>query len=218
MRKIRLLTTMLLLASTLSTVLTVEPVQASPSVRHFSRLLWTAQIAGVGPRVHDGHFIIPATSFSSGNLFSVYLVNKCLIRGDYDLQVNYKLTVWPSANGIRLSVGSGGGYAERASVSATDVTSQGEYYNYALTTGVGQVQFTSTTDLSGSLRVTRVAGVYTTYYLSGLTWVAINSFAWSNIDTGFAIGVYGRDSSFAHQEVKVTLHDFIINSGTLVCP
>ncbi len=220
MNKIRLLTTTLLLATSLSMVASVTPVQAG-STTHFDGLLWTSIVAGIGPVIHHSQITIPADAVStdpSSPSIGAGLQNVCKLKtGDFDIQVSFKLSVWPQANGVRVNLfvlaspSDPGLFVERFSASTTDIFPTGEYYYYNGPT-------VPTSDLSGQLRLVRVGTSVTGYYKSGLTWVQIGGPATHDGDLTFVISAGSINSVFAHQQVKVTFSDFIINSGTLVCP
>ena len=69
--------------------------------------LWTVYVYGSGPQVAEANqqleIVIPGTS--SGADFGVKLVTNCLLRGDFDVQVDYRLFTWPFGNGVRMGLG-----------------------------------------------------------------------------------------------------------------
>ncbi len=224
MSKIRLLRTVILLASAIGVVFSVKPVQAGSTI-HFDGLLWTPTVAGLGPGIHHTHITIPATSSSSGNFIGAGLVSVCKLSGDFDIRVSFRLPVWPSDNGVRASLVTGqpgstlitGTWAIRISASTHDVVNAGESY-LTFQNPVAIQGLTSTSDLSGSLREVRTGGTLTAYYLSGVNWISLGTWSVSTTDTLFAIVAVSTDIVFAHVDVKVTFRDFVITSGTLVCP
>jgi hypothetical protein len=213
MRTIRLLTTMLLLTSTIGAVFSVRPVQAGSTI-HFGGLMWTLYQQGVGPIIHHSHVVIPDISSQGSNpVFAAGLLSVCYLTGDFDIQVSFKLSVWPAANGVRAVLYAGGVEVDRFSASSTDFVSPGEYY---FSTGQAVV---GTSDLSGGLRLTRSGTVFVGYYLSGATWVGIGGGAYGTTDDiRFYVDAGTSDSIFAHVDIKVAFRDFIITAGTLICP
>ncbi len=130
------------------------------------------------------------------------------------MRVSFNLKVWPLHNGVRVAMAasSASNGVSRLSASSTDYYPAGEYYNFATAPGV------TTGDLSGTLREVRSGTTATGYYFSGSTWISLGSTSSDTSDATFSIYAYSYGTVFLHQEVKVFFSDFIIKSGTLVCP
>lgn len=80
------------------------------------------EIDEVNRRVEVSH-----SASASGYIFYSQYKSTCGLKGDFDIQVDYKLLEWPSANGIRVGLAvqdksQSGGVVERVSVSKNDFT------------------------------------------------------------------------------------------------
>jgi uncharacterized repeat protein (TIGR01451 family) len=160
---------------------------------------------------------LPANS--SGTKFDAAYYSACLLRGDFDIQVDYELLTWPTANGVRISLSTTYGNMERASFGASgDFAGGPEVY---LTDFAGLVKgITPTTDSSGKLRLQRAGDTLTGFYLANGVWmtVASNSDPTYTQDTSFALSSWSHDPVFADQEVKIAFDNMMVNAGELVCP
>ncbi|MEZ4653761.1 MAG: hypothetical protein R3E12_09260 [Candidatus Eisenbacteria bacterium] len=76
----------------------------------------------------------------------------------------------------------------------------------------------ATSDLSGTLKLTRSGTTLTGYYLSLGSWVAISSAVVTTADMSMHISAWSHDRFFTDQEVKVAFDNFTVNQGELVCP
>ncbi len=100
--------------------------------------------------------------------------NRCLIQGDFDAKVKYDLLTWPADNEIRVGLVARRGGPDYAVERVSDDDFGGESYLVDFEGSVAGT--TSTEDLSGGLRLTRVDGTFTGYYLNNDgEWVMIHS-------------------------------------------
>jgi hypothetical protein len=104
---------------------------------------------------------------------------------------------------------------ERDSFSVYD-TVQGEYYVTHLLDGVNGINPTS--DLAGSLRITRTGAYATGYYTNGSKWAQVHTGPVVTSDVGIGFAAWSHDRLFSHQTVKVAFDNFTLNSGQLTCP
>ncbi len=142
--------------------------------------------------------------------------SKCTMSGDYDVQVDYQLLVWPPQNGVRVGLAATpGGITERVSYGANDPSGPSEVYLRDF--GAGPFGTTGTGDTSGKLRLVRTGSTLTPYYYSS-AWVALPSGATSTAPAVIALNVWSDDSHFTGHDVRVAFDNFIVNAGTVSCP
>jgi hypothetical protein len=138
---------------------------------------WTPQNSSSGAQltpVDNGNGF--QVNFASGVLGGVGYQSAFTLQGDFDIQVNYTLTDWPTAPNSACVGISLGPYI--GSMRLSTVYTSGDAYAFE-TTSTG-LAYVPTTDQSGSLRIARVGNT-----LSGYYWSAANS-AW--MLTGSATG------------------------------
>lgn len=136
------------------------------------------------------------------------------VSGDFDLRVDYHLLDWPSGNGVRVGLGAAkpgqmASFAERVSFAAGfDFPGfPREVYLADWRGGVAGIR--QTNDQSGSLRLARVADVFTAYYRGATDWVPISSrTSGPTGDLIFGMNAWSHDGYFADQEVKVAFDNF----------
>ncbi|MEZ4653762.1 MAG: SdrD B-like domain-containing protein [Candidatus Eisenbacteria bacterium] len=187
-------------------------------------LFWTPRLVGDGPAIaeinHRLELTIPANSAETDDdYFWSGLDGVCQVRGDFDIQVDYQLLVWPTSSGVRVGLGvGGGGVIDRASLGANDIPWVAWRESY-FTGFVGQDLVPETTcDLSGTMRLTRSGDTLTGYYLSLGSWVAISSAEVTTADMSMHISAWSHDPYFTDHEVQVSFDNFTVNQGQIVCP
>jgi hypothetical protein len=73
-----------------------------------------------------------------------------------------------------------------------------------------------TTDTHGTLRLARVDGVDTAYYLSGGKWVTLNS---APGDGRVQLGIEAfAANEWTHKQVRVAFDNFSVTASSIVCP
>ena len=92
--------------------------------------IWTASVSGSGPTIAEVNqrleISLPGGSQDgSGSIFSANCTNRCTLSGDFDVQVDYQVMTWPTANGVPvgLSASGGAGVVERVGLLATPLIS-----------------------------------------------------------------------------------------------
>jgi hypothetical protein len=134
---------------------------------------------------------------------------RCSLMGDLDVQVDYEVVTWPAQSGVRTALGSTFAAAERVSFAAGDFTGMESYASHhsAVTTE-------STTDTSGTLRLTRVGSTYTSYYWNGTGWNEMQSTAVDpTVEVGLHLTAWTHSSFFIKEEVTIAFDNFTVNEG-----
>lgn len=183
--------------------------------------LWTDVHGGSGPTIDEINQRLEIThpAASSGDTFFAQYTSICQLRGDFDIQVDYQLLTWPSANGVRIGLNIAGvGATERVSF-GTSADFPGQPREVYLTHYADGVQgITATDHLVGKLRVVRSGNTLTGYYFSFGNWVAIHTGPATTDDVNFIVASWSHDYAFTNQEVKVAFDNVIVNQGQLICP
>jgi Ca2+-binding RTX toxin-like protein len=178
---------------------------------------WTPFGLGSGPQLAEtGHQIqidLPATSTDdpAQGIFAVGIAGNCAIRGDFDMQVEYALPVWPPGNGVRIALAAAFGNVERQ-------TDPGAGSGVYLVSAPGIVRgLTPTSDLSGALRLRREGSTLFGYYRSGDQWVLLASWMTTADDASYGLQAWSHDVLFADMDVRVTFDNFRITQGQRIC-
>ncbi len=186
---------------------------------------WLTSVVGDGPIISEeqGRLAItlpansedaPAQSFFGAGYLSI-----CLLRGDFDLQVDYSLIDWPASNGVRvgLSLDSNSEPPRDYNVSRVSFGNMDflgeprEVYFY----GDG---ITETQQLSGNLRIKRAGTLLTGYYMDGANWISLDAIQVTPADLHFGVSAWSHNYAFANQNVKMAFDNLTILDGEIVCP
>jgi DNA-binding SARP family transcriptional activator len=145
------------------------------------------------------------------NQIDVHVGTQCSFPGNFDARVDYTLLEWPT--GDNIDVGLNAIYANAAAM--RDNSSQGgdEYSSWVIPS-TGSVPLR---DTSGSLRITRVNGVETTYFWHRGSWRTLAS----STEAGAAvIGLQAFSDghgAFGGREVKVAFDNFAVSGVNPIC-
>ena len=180
-------------------------------------LRWTSILEGTGPTVAETNQRLEIThpADATGGIFLTGFSSVCLLRGDFDVQVDFDLLIWPTGNGVRMGLIVTNGRnsnVERSSNPDSDV--------YLTNFDDGVQGITPTTDLSGKLRMTRSGSNLTGSFFnnSTQTWIPIHTFdAATTRDVQFHLWSWSHDRIFANMEVEVAFDNVIVNQGQLIC-
>jgi hypothetical protein len=162
------------------------------------------------------------------DFFGEGLASTCALSGDFDLRASFRLLEWPLHNGVRVAlhlgtntdIENGGVYIERDSYSDADADDPIEVYVFYSDEGQILVE-NQTEDMSGLLRLRRVASIVTGYYRSNAEWVELGSSEVGTQNLPFALFVYSHDSVFADSFVKAAFESVRLASGSFsgaACP
>jgi DNA-binding SARP family transcriptional activator len=185
--------------------------------------VWDFEAAGNGPTASadgDGTVLtIPAhaTPTDASEALKARLATYCTLAGSFDVQVDYHVLTWPTANGVGIGM-----YAAWADA-IRESTATGDYYvgaNRIVDPPDGPPRIlASTTDSHGALRIVRGAHRMIVYDHGSGGWRQL--YAFSN-PTPAAVSVYlelyTTARRFSHRQVAVRLTNFRVNSGFLDCP
>lgn len=151
---------------------------------------------------------IPASA--TGSVFGRTLTTVCKIVGDFDVQVDYQVLDWPANNGVRAAIGVHL-TTERVSFAAGEFNGKESY----AADHVGSISVVETTDTAGTLRLTRVGDVWSSWYKEGGNWVLLKESTQSFTDAvSIKLGVWSDNTTFGHQDVRIAFDNFQVNTAT----
>jgi hypothetical protein len=186
--------------------------------------LWEVSITGSGTSVQEINGRVEVTLAADGaddpslGVFGAGYLSEFTLQGDFDIQVDFDLPVFPFASGARVALTVTNFAVERTSFgSAADFPGQPrEVY---LNDVSGSVQdIVATDDTTGKLRLVREGSTGHGYYWSDdvLDWVLIGSGSITEDAVVSAIASWSHDFRFTDQAVKVAFDNYQLNAGVLV--
>lgn len=161
---------------------------------------------------------------SSGANFYAGYASHYVLRGDFDVCVDYHLIAWPSNNGVRAGLWiERFPYTytvERASYGISDGFTPGDHYT---TNFADSILLSVTNDTEGKLRLVRTGTTFKGYYFDELSndWVlsqSIQGDVMSSRDVTFMVRAWSHDYAFGDELVKVAFDNFVINKGEVLDP
>jgi MYXO-CTERM domain-containing protein len=194
---------------------------------------WTINAPNAGVTLQatsTGVLMTVAGSASGANLYA-QLMSTCTLVGDFDVQVDYALGPWPAHSGVRTALGTGvgGGPAlashaavERVSLSGHDVVVQtpaSEVY-LADFLSVNPFPDVATTDMQGTLRLTRTGGIETAYFGTAGNWTMLYAATTTSEPVKTVLQTWSDDQFFdtAAGGGSDTFRNYVVTSGQLNCP
>jgi WD40-like Beta Propeller Repeat len=138
----------------------------------------------------------------------------CRLVGDFDVQVDYQLLEWPTANGVQAEFGSFDATNQQFMAIRESQTYGEQYSSWIPPAAMSQ----PTSELAGTLRLQREGSTAVVSHLSGGNWMPVASGPTTTTSAMIALGATSTMNRFSHQEVKIAWDNFRINSGTISCP
>ncbi len=233
MRTVRVGIILIILPLVAGLLVTPYPVAATPVFSDtldngsINPAVWNTKITGTGPIVAAVNqsviTTLPANSQNDpvAQVFGGGLESICFLGGDFDMQINFKLILWPQSSGVRVGLVMSDAptpAVERTAFGPTEALNlPREVYLTHFADGVQGI--TGTTDLNGTLRMVRTGSVLSGYYLSKSGWALIHSGPTINAENvHFGFSAWSHNALFGGQEAKVGFNNFVVNSGQLFCP
>ena len=224
----------LLFISTLTLTFNTTPVRAGIRVfddfndNSINSDLWSEGQVG-GPAVNEINqrleIFFPWNS--AGEYFGAGYSSKCLLRGDFDIQVDFSLLDWPSVeqlgtgNGVRIGLAVGEGESwwsvQREGYGSLTFDFPGYPREVYACDFAGSVEgIAPTGDMSGKLRLVRSGNTLTGYYFNSGSWVNVASGWVTTEDVSFSPTAWSHDDVFMDNNVLLAFDNFIVNSGRLI--
>ena len=176
---------------------------------------WWVGRSGVGPTVAIANgqleLGIPHTSTpdQGQDWVAVNVQSRCMLQGDFDAEVDFRLLEWPSASGVQVDF----------AVADDRVLSRSNYGREQLVAWFPPWSVAlDYADLTGSLRIARTGPRITGYYRHQGTWAEITQFSFERKDAFIRLQVGGSARQFGRKDVLAAFDNLRINSGRLRCP
>ncbi|MFN8176887.1 MAG: hypothetical protein U0167_03120 [bacterium] len=191
---------------------------------HIDPTVWVTDVWGSGPQIAEANqqLEISMPGSSSGQEIGCKLASVFLLRGNFDVQVDFRLLTWPVGNGVRMGMGIDEvGFPSHAGVERTSF-GQSDYPGwprevYCVDFPDGVHGITGTEDFTGTLRLVRSGNSQTGYYRSGDTWVVIGTGSAPTGDVRIKVAAWSA-YQFMHWDVFASWDNLVINTGTIVRP
>jgi hypothetical protein len=161
-------------------------------------------------------FAFPANTVADPSLgfAAVQMVSRCLLAGDFDFQIDFRLLDWPAANGVTFDLGAES-VTTQAALSIARLSDPTERYGGFSRLADGSITFGDlpTNDQQGTLRLVRTGPTGTAYVLNGGNWIPIYSAPASTEEMQITLTARTQDNVFGHQFVKAAFDNFRLNAG-----
>lgn len=180
---------------------------------------WAVVLYGSGAQIAEVNqelqFTMPSNS--SGTEFGSRLVSLFLLRGDFDIRVDFSLLRWPYYNGVRTAIGLTDNLyddygVERSSLSASEPLGAHEVY----VADFGPFVLVPTQAFTGKLRLVRSGGTQTGYYYSAGEWIPILTDSAPTSDIAIQLHAWSHDYAFQHNDVRAAFDNFTVMTGQVV--
>ena len=189
----------------------------SEGYRDCSRWFTTVEPPGIG-LMAVANQQLEMVKASSGNGY-MGLASRCKLAGDFEVQVDYRLAIWPAQNfhTVRLVASNlpdgGTGLPGVYRNSYAD-----ENYQFRNQRGAAGLVSVPTSDTSGTIRLKRTGSTTSQPMLTGYDPHAMIGSAPTTSDpTGFTID-FATPSATAPGDVAIAFDNFTVNAGTVMCP
>jgi hypothetical protein len=170
--------------------------------------------SGTGPSIDQTNgelqIDVPANSEpdSGGHAIVAGVMSRCVLHGDFDAQVDYRLLDWPEANGVHLDFGTNHPQAVGRQNMA------GELIFAWFPPDVVNLPFG---ELGGSLRLVKRGETISGYVRAPGGWRRLLTADDAYDDAQLQLSITALDGEWAHEHVEVAFDNFRINAGRLTC-
>jgi DNA-binding SARP family transcriptional activator len=151
---------------------------------------------------------VPGGSY---NQIDVHVGTQCSFPGDFNVRVDYVLLEWPA--GDNIDIGLNAIYAN-AAVMRESSSQWGDGYGSWVIPSNGSVALP---DASGSLRISRVDGIETTYFRHDGSWRKLASYSAPGAAVFGLQAMSDGQNSFGKQELKVAFDNFTVTGLNPTC-
>jgi hypothetical protein len=149
-----------------------------------------------------------------GGSFGAHVGTNCKLQGDFDVQVDFELLTWPAGNGVQAFMNTYYGPAPNWESITRQSQPWGELYDARI---AGSYSSALTSDVRGTLRLTRSGSILTASSRAGTDWRVVAARVAVLDPAVITLGAGSYDEGFANGDVKIGFDNFSINRGSLVC-
>jgi hypothetical protein len=192
----------------------------------FDSRIWHRAFNGTGADLaqRNGRLEIGLGADSVGdsqyNIVEAHYGTNCLLVGDFDVRVEFRLLTWPAGNGARLTLAAWRASAMSATVSRFALAgAEGYAAEEPLPPVVGPGTNSirrQTADDAGALRLRRRDDFLTIYYRRGGNWESFAGLPYlGNVLVALQLSA---TSEFSHQPVRVAFDNFSGEAEDVACP
>ncbi len=160
----------------------------------------------------DGHLLYTMPATTSGDIPMASFGLRCHLTGNVDVRVDYEIVTWPTQSAVRTGLSIHGGAAQRTSLGAGELDGADSYLADHSATG-GVVTWQPTTDMSGTLRMTRIGSTYTSHFWDGAAWQTLQTTTGHTDEVPVGVAIWVHQPDFINQEVVITFDNFEVVSG-----
>jgi hypothetical protein len=137
------------------------------------------------------------------------VMSRCVLHGDFDAQVDYRLLDWPPSNGVHVNFGTNFPQAVGRQNMA------GELIFAWFPPSVVNLPLN---DLSGALRLVRRGRTISGYVRGRGGWKRLLTSDDPYDDIRLQLSISSLEGEWAHRDVKVAFDNFRVNTGHMSCP
>jgi hypothetical protein len=184
---------------------------------------WEIAIGGVGPTVEETNqslevYIPSSSSHNGSNRIFGGLTGTYYLVGDFDIQVDFNLLIWPTPNGMGVGLGTPYVELQRGSFKP-GVSNPYEFYSIDFFGGVATFEIT-TTDTLGKLRMKRTGNTVEGFYWKGNYWEVLGSYSDDLLSepSDFVLIVFCNSVYLPSESVKAAFDNFKITNGQIITP
>ena len=136
----------------------------------------------------------------------------CQLRGDFDARVEFELLDWPEESGMSVTFGA---YFAAPDEAFWSISRHGGAEGYA--TSVASIgRFAAATDVKGTLRLRRAAGLLTMYYRAGGHWVELAG-GYAPRPANLILGFNTSAEQFGHHAARAAFDNFEATAAGVSC-
>jgi hypothetical protein len=223
-KKLLFFTSLLIAATTFSASSPAGTIIDNFDSTSFNKRLWGDQPFSTGPNQRclqqNGVLKIQIDGVSQGEIFGAGLSSNFLLKGNFEIVLDYNLTKWPYSNGVAAGVQymerdnfNKNGHMTRRSCGADEPPNPKENYVADFLDGTFIDHFQTLTDHnSGRMKLTRVGKIITGYFFNyqNSTWqkVGFHDYSATGLEELLVIGLNANSSTATRIPDGTLVHPF----------
>lgn len=205
----------------------VAPAQGGTIIENFdnnqyNKQLWHKMIfgPGVSGSIANNQLVVTLPASSGGTMYLGGLASKPQLVGDFDMQVDFNLQVWPANNGaqVGLTINQANDFSIFRRSKGLNEGGGGEVYFTMIKGQMSQVPASGT---SGKLRMVRIGDTMYGYYWDGANWQLVGSGSDPSLAAPTPVTFnINRDAPFSGPSVTASFDNVLITFSRFLggCP